>query len=282
MEGRDTLTGQADIDQGYTHFVPDDADLLPAEHPGTEFGSEQVATTQYPDIKLAPIPGPTKTVLSDGSDAPVINLSKDRIANILANEPAIFEIANSSSVIDDEPWYAVHSAGYWAVWVHQELIEHEARLQGVDPNLVKAIMYVENAHGASYGWIPESIGAEKTTLPMNINPDTWGNLVGIDRDLDDPFLNVRAGTILIQRIQQRIQNPTVAKVASSYKFTGREQVSDYGARVARVYESRVWEKVPPGFANPSLNQTPTRKAYLDEFRRRREELGSRLDSREAE
>ena len=281
-EGVEMVVGQADIEEAFEPYFPEGADRVPAEHLGTDFGTKQPVRFSYPDLPLASDVVASETRLPDGSLAPVINLEKDRIANILADEPAVFEIADSPTASGEEPWYAFHTQGYWAVWIHQDLIVHVAEQMDVDPDLVKAVMYVENAHGASYGWIPESLGAEKTTLPMNINPKTWGTLIGDEPDFNDALVNVKAGIMLIQRIQERVKDPTVAKVASPYKFTGQEHVTDYGARVARVYETRAWERTPLGFADSELNKTPARKTYLEEFHRRREELKRHLGSEVSE
>ncbi|MBE9065035.1 hypothetical protein [cf. Phormidesmis sp. LEGE 11477] len=183
-------------------------------------------------------------------------MSEGRITNILADDPAVFEIKDSPKASSKEPTYAFHEKGYWAVRLHEDAIEQEARAQLVDPDLVRAIMYVENAHGASYGHFFEAHGVAETILPMNINPETWGDLVEEGADFSDALVNVRAGVTLISRIQERIEKPTVAKVASVYIFTGRENVNDYGARVAEVYAKRMWQQVPRESANPLVNEAP--------------------------
>jgi hypothetical protein len=44
--------------------------------------------------------------------------------------------------------------------------------QGVDPDLAKAIVYVENAQGHYFGgaWLAERLGLARSLFPMNINP----------------------------------------------------------------------------------------------------------------
>lgn len=143
----------------------------------------------------------------------------------------------------------------------KSIIEEEAKRQGVDPKLVKAIMYMETSHGRygyraedldrameeypELGQIPDvgpllnSLRAD-SILPMNIRASIWGTL-GFSKDqLKDPRLNIRAGIMLLKRIIERIDNPTVAKVATLYNNLSRERVSDYGARVAEIYNQELW------------------------------------------
>ncbi len=57
----------------------------------------------------------------------------------------------------------------------EAIIEHEAEAQGVDGDLVKAIMYVENAHSLD-SQVAEAtgFGESESLLPMNIRPDPLG------------------------------------------------------------------------------------------------------------
>ena len=184
-EGVETVVGQADLDQGIESFEDDAVDSEPAESSAADSAQEPLEQIGYSDIPLTIDAASSKTLLSDGAKAPVINLEADRIANILADEPAVFEIADSPTASGREPIHALHDKGYWAVRDHKEMIEQEASAQRVDPDLIKAIMYVENAHGASYGRFFESLGVSDTILPMNINPETWEGLIGEHADFSD-------------------------------------------------------------------------------------------------
>ena len=55
-----------------------------------------------------------------------------------------------------------------------------------------------------------------------------------------PYYNINFGVILLSRIQARIKNPTIAKIASIYNFLGAEKVNNYGARVAKIYFEQPW------------------------------------------
>jgi len=121
------------------------------------------------------------------------------------------------------------------------VIKREAARAGVDPNLVRAIMYVENAQG-QYGKPLEGIGIAKSILPMNIRYDVWGDLGFSRSDFFDATLNIRAGATLLRRIQDRLDDPTVSKVATLYNSLPKDSVTEFGARVAEVYRTRAWER----------------------------------------
>jgi soluble lytic murein transglycosylase-like protein len=130
---------------------------------------------------------------------------------------------------------------------HDAVIEREARAQGVDPDLVRAIMYYENADGNLFGLGKKAEEADKadTLLPMNINPKIWASMGGVgEEEFKDPEKNIRAGVALIKGIWDRLrpEDRTAAKIGSIYNFTGRENVSRRGARIGRIFDERSWEK----------------------------------------
>ncbi|MBF0166542.1 MAG: hypothetical protein HQL45_02835 [Alphaproteobacteria bacterium] len=115
--------------------------------------------------------------------------------------------------------------------------------QGVDPDLVKSIMYMENADGHKYGLndLADKIGVSKSVMPMNIRPDIWGDL-GLTREqAEKPEENIRASVELIKRIQARVDDPTPEKIGTLWNNISREKVNDIGARVGAIYRGRVWE-----------------------------------------
>lgn len=182
-----------------------------------------------------------RSSVAGSTDRPVINMEADRIQALLDDAPARFEIEDSPDADPDYgSWRANHTAGANAVSRHASTIEQEASRQGVESDWVKAIMYVENAHGY-YGVPLEPLGLADSIFPMNISPDPWSALNDPPADLTDPEANIRIAVTLIGRISERIDDPTLEKVASVWNFTGRETVSDFGARVRDVYENRRWE-----------------------------------------
>lgn len=163
----------------------------------------------------------------------------DRRKSILQSTPGRFDIADNPDGDWNTPWYSVHRDGYNGVKRHDSRIEREAKRFGVDPDLVRAIAYVEYANGYSYGGPAQWVGAAGSLYPMNIRPDLWAGLVG-DADLNDFDANVRAGVLLLKRIAERLSDPSIAKIATLYNNLAGDEVSDYGAQVARAYRDRLW------------------------------------------
>lgn len=189
-------------------------------------------------------PATSETELGNGesTERMVLNDEAERIQAIIEDAPARFEIIENP---DADPDYgafrSLHRFGWNAVRRYRAIIEREAAAQDVDDNLVKAIMYVENAQSLD-SQVDEGLGLglSESLLPMNIRPDPWAAIEDPPADLSDPATNIRIAVTLIRRIAERVDDPTPAKVASIWNFTGRELVNDFGARVQDAYERRLW------------------------------------------
>jgi len=73
---------------------------------------------------------------------------------------------------------------------------------------------------------------------MNIHVEYWEGLGYSREQLQQPEINIRVGILILKRIIERIQNPTVEKIASIYNFLGNEKVTDYGARVKIICQEQ--------------------------------------------
>ncbi len=108
-------------------------------------------------------------------------------------------------------------------------------------------MYVENADGSRFGvsGIAERLGIATSFFPMNIKPRFWAGFIGVkEEEFRKPEVNIRAAVTLIKRIEERLadKDQTPAKIGSIYNFTGRENLSDVGARIQKAFDKRLWEK----------------------------------------
>jgi hypothetical protein len=118
-----------------------------------------------------------------------------------------------------------------------------AKKHNLDPDLIRAVMWAENARGSYWGagYVLDEMKASETIMPMNINKDIWYKLVSDDsNDLYSPVQNIEAATILLKRIQDRIVNPTPEKIAAIWHFIGHEKTNNYSAYVGRVYKEKPW------------------------------------------
>ncbi|MEE9250111.1 MAG: hypothetical protein V3U93_03160 [Alphaproteobacteria bacterium] len=175
----------------------------------------------------------------------IFRMEESRRWAILNDSPTRFNIEDNPKELGEAPWYRDEDIGKEAVKKYDEIIEREALMQGVDPNLVRAIMYVENADGnpANLNRKLEKFGLAESILPMNIKARLWADLIGVkEEEFRKPEVNIRVAVTLIRRIQERLDDPTPARVGSIYNFTGREKVSDVGARIQKAFDEKLWRK----------------------------------------
>lgn len=179
-------------------------------------------------------------------------MEADRRRSLLEDSPASFPVSDTPDADGSAPVHANHIIGAEAVRQHDRIVREEAERAGVDPDLVRAIMYVEVSQGHYFGvgtirdevraWnLPKPLDVleSRTVLPMNVS-DMWASLAGNRTELLDVRQNVRVGATLLKRIVDRPPTPTVERVATLYNSLAKEEVTDYGARVATVYKAKPW------------------------------------------
>lgn len=176
-------------------------------------------------------------------DWPIVNKSADRIRSILENAPARFEIADTPEDNGQAPLWRRHDKGTKAVQTYNDIIEREAARIGVDSDLIRAVMYYENADGHKliFNDLGDIFEQSDTVMPMNINPGIWGPLGIENREAArNPEKNIRAATVLLKRIGERIVDPTPEKIGSIWNGIGLEKVNHRGARIGRIYREKPW------------------------------------------
>jgi hypothetical protein len=117
---------------------------------------------------------------------------------------------------------------------------------GVDPDLIRATVFMESTHGGygGLGAAAEALGVAKSHLPMNINTNYWGDTWGKPKDLRDRRNNIEAGTRMLQAIGKVMPGASIAQRATIYNSSGKKKVTDYGARVQSIYNDKSWRKTP--------------------------------------
>ncbi len=106
----------------------------------------------------------------------------------------------------------------------------------VDPDLIRASMYIET----SYGWYDNFYPWHKTILPINVHYEYWKELGLNKSQLQLPEINVHVETLIIKQIQDRLKYPRIRKIESVYNVLGRESISKYGAQVENIYRNKAW------------------------------------------
>ncbi len=214
-------------------------DLMLEEETGKKF-EELISevSTSVTDGDIAE-PGDSR----ESRPAPILELFKDRINSIVNNTPARFEVAENPGADSSEKWYESHQFGRITVLIYSEAIKNESKKQRVDINLVKSIVYAENARGHYFGWAKtfEIIGLANTYFPMNVHTEIWKDLDTHGNAASVPRENIRVGVTILKRLSERIVDSTPSKIATLWNNTAAEQVTDFGAYVGRVYRDRLWE-----------------------------------------
>ena len=108
---------------------------------------------------------------------------------ILENKANVyFPVCDNKSASNEMPWNEIHQLN--GVEKYNSLIVAAAKEYSLDPDLLRAIVYMETTHGyydnaishvfrafnLTPNYIPE--GVNKSILPMNINTQFWGDNFG--------------------------------------------------------------------------------------------------------
>lgn len=170
---------------------------------------------------------------------PTLMTGHERAAAIMGNKPGQIEIAdNPGAKASPYPWYFRSSKE--EVTKYAGLIEESAARNNLDPNLVKAAVWLESTHG----WYDEITGLlrdPKSLRPMNIYVDYWKDL-GLTREsLSNPRINIEAGAYLLASISRLVKNPTPEKIFTLYNNLRADSVSSYGKTAVYYYHTRPWE-----------------------------------------
>ena len=166
-----------------------------------------------------------------------------------------FVVTPNGKADGSEPIYEL--SAFSLVNRYSATISTVAKDKGLDPDLISAMIYMETTHG--YYDAPLSLfGRNKSSLPMNINVDYWGGAFGSRKELEIPDKNISAGAEMLKRIIARLPKGSgVEQIATLYNNINASTVSNYGARVKKIYETRPWvEKKPKGNA-PLTGQVGT-------------------------
>ena len=167
---------------------------------------------------------------------PVINIAKDKKESIINNTKSIFVVDEKSIPNVKIPFHEICTQN--TVALYNNIIKIEAFRQDIDPDLIRAIMYIETSHG----WYDRFYPWRSTILPMNIHYQYWKGLGFNKSQLQIPKNNIHVGTLLIKRIQDRLKDPKIYKIASVYNILGKENISEHGVQVANIYKNKSWEK----------------------------------------
>ena len=168
--------------------------------------------------------------------------AKQREEMLRNNQELLLDIDDNPKENGEWKWWCNHNIGAEAVRKYNNLIEKYTQRYNVDSNLVKAIMYTENACGHYYGGnaIADYIGISKSQMPMNIRSNIWSNFQGKHYDTRNPAQNIELATLLIKQISNSIVNPTAEKIITIWNSAGKNKISSFGYRGGMAYRNKLW------------------------------------------
>lgn len=150
-----------------------------------------------------------------------------------------FKVTANPKASDKAPWYEAKVAS--TVNARSGIIEAAAKDKEIDANLIRAIMFMEESHGY-YDAPLNLIGENKSIRPMNINVAYWGDTFGTREDMQDVTKNINAGAEMLKRIMFCLPNDApIEVIATLYNNINAKTVNDYGMRVKKIYEEKLWE-----------------------------------------
>ena len=184
-----------------------------------------------------------------GVDASKVN-SADRTTRGLARKSCIMNAGSTGVTCFFEVKNDLPGQGLSAPIYELDLMSEVKRLDsfivssankwGVDPDLARAIMYMETTHGY-YDVILATVDKNKSILPMNINQSYWGAMFGTRASLKDEKFNIDQGVRILSYLQKYTTGDyNISKIATLYNDLSATSVNDYGRRVLSIYRDKPW------------------------------------------
>lgn len=188
-----------------------------------------------------------------GPFRPVLNKWEEREKSIKEDKPAVFNISrkfpiNLQKPLIDDIWDNFRTndrTGKDVVRKYDREIMRHSQKNNMDPDLVRAVMYAENARGHKFGLnsVADSMRLSESVMPMNIQKNRWSDLVGKKPDdMYDADNNIETATVLLSRIRNRVEKPTPEKIGSLWHSLAREETDEFGEFIGQAYREKPWAK----------------------------------------
>lgn len=168
---------------------------------------------------------------------PEVYKEVDRMVAILTDSPAIFVVADSNVKANPKPIYYIEY--FEQVTKNSNHISEAATRHNVDSDLIRAVIWMESTRGY-YDSVTGLVLDPKTILPMNVWSDYWTGFKVTREGLQNPAINIDTGTKILARIQAKISDETIAKIATLYGNLAAQRVSEYGKTVEYYYNTKPW------------------------------------------
>ena len=167
---------------------------------------------------------------------------EERIKALINGQPIIINVEDTDTPQKSNANEHLHNWGKEYVDKYGNLIEKYAKQYNLDSNIVKAILYAENADFHKYGYNKffDIIHKSSSVLPMNIQGKTWGDFQGKHYDVYDPEQNIELGVRVLKAIYDAVPDKDIAKIATLWNGTGKNYINEYGNKAKEYYLNQSW------------------------------------------
>lgn len=146
------------------------------------------------------------------------------------------------------------------------MIERHAQAQGLDPELVDAVIRTESAYRA------DAVSSKGAVGLMQVMPTT-GMRFGVS-DLRNPDSNLRVGTMYLRHLLDRFDSLPLALAAYN---AGEGAITRFGNRIPPYRETEDYvRKVLGGYSRVAVQKKTPSRVYMDGVRLVNESLGPYL------
>lgn len=176
----------------------------------------------------------------------IITNRKEREISIKIDTPAVFPIKRNSSNLKNNILNNIFNLDYLgnrAIKKHNEKILEQSKKHNLDPDLIRSVMYAENARGHKFGlnWFADQVKTSESPMPMNIQKNRWADLIDKKpEDLYDKDDNIEAGTVLLKRLRDRVPDASPEKIGTLWNNIGDNETNAFGEYVGSLYRKKPW------------------------------------------
>lgn len=136
-------------------------------------------------------------------------------------------------------WYTSPSVGAYAVRRNLQSIEEAATEFHISPDLLKGVVFMENAHGYYDALKP---GGSSSFRPGNIQSRWTALIPGLTpSDLENnPNANIRATAKVLSEIQERLAFPSIEAIGTLYNGLSYSRITGYGLTLSEYIRDKAW------------------------------------------
>jgi hypothetical protein len=212
---------------------------MPSSTVSASASASQCLPVGYQMRAAAPQFGVLSKAFSSGQ--PLLT-AEERKAAAIRDSPGTIRIdwnpALRESPLNPYPW--LYLPAKEGVTRNAITIERAAETFGVEPDLIKAIVWNETTHG----WYDDYVGLvrnPRSILPMNINAEYWSELGCTRSDLENGAINIFVGAYIVAYLQKHLDDDQPEKVGTLYQDLAATTVSMSGITTANYYRTRPWQ-----------------------------------------